>query len=112
MLAFYYASINRQDACTEKGRMNRLATGFSKKLENHGHMVALYFMHLQLCRVHKTLRVTPAMEAGLTDHVWEMEEMLFAFRVVGFRENCTTTQHTLNMKVEDSSARYGHCRST
>lgn len=57
-------------------RFTRLTNGFSKKLENHGHMVALYFMHYNFCRVHKTLRVTPAMEAGLTDHVWEMDELI------------------------------------
>jgi IS1 family transposase len=57
-------------------RFTRLTNGFSKKLENHGHMVALYFMHYNYCRVHKTLRVTPAMEAGLTDHVWNIEELI------------------------------------
>jgi IS1 family transposase len=57
-------------------RFTRLTNGFSKKLENHGHMVALYFMHYNYCRVHKTLRVTPAMEAGLTDHVWAIEELI------------------------------------
>lgn len=56
-------------------RFTRLTNAFSKKLENHGHMVALYFMHYNYCRVHKSLRVTPAMEAGLTDHVWEIEEL-------------------------------------
>ncbi len=48
----------------------------SKKLENHGHMIALYFMHYNYCKIHSTLRVTPAMEAGLADHVWEVEELL------------------------------------
>jgi IS1 family transposase len=57
-------------------RFTRLTNGFSKKIENHGHMVALYFMHYNFCRVHKTLRVTPAMEAGLADHVWTIEELL------------------------------------
>ncbi len=57
-------------------RFTRLTNGFSKKLENHGHAVALYFMHYNFCRVHKTLRVTPAMEAGLTDHVWTLEELV------------------------------------
>jgi hypothetical protein len=57
-------------------RLTRLTNAFSKKLENHGHMVALYFMHYNFCRVHKTLRVTPAMEAGLTDHVWTMDELV------------------------------------
>jgi len=56
-------------------RFTRLTNGFSKKLENHGHMVALYFLHYNFCRVHKTLRVTPAMEAGLADHIWTLEEL-------------------------------------
>jgi IS1 family transposase len=57
-------------------RFTRLTNGFSKKLENHGHAVALYFMHYNFCRVHKTLRVTPAMEAGLADHIWSLEELI------------------------------------
>jgi IS1 family transposase len=57
-------------------RFTRLTNGFSKKLENHGHAVALYFMHYNFCRVHKTLRVTPAMEAGLAHHVWTLEELV------------------------------------
>jgi IS1 family transposase len=57
-------------------RFTRLTNGFSKKLENHGHAVALYFLHYNFCRVHKTLRVTPAMEAGLADHVWTLEELI------------------------------------
>jgi IS1 family transposase len=50
-------------------RLTRLTNGFSKKFENHAHAVALHFMHYNFCRIHKTLRVTPAMEAGLSDHV-------------------------------------------
>lgn len=57
-------------------RFTRLTNGFSKKIENHGHAVALHFMHYNFCRVHKTLRVTPAMEAGLSQHVWSMEELI------------------------------------
>jgi IS1 family transposase len=57
-------------------RFTRLTNGFSKKIENHAYSVALYAMHYNFCRVHKTLRVTPAMEAGLTNHVWTIEEML------------------------------------
>ena len=53
-----------------------LTNGFSKKLENHGHMVALYFFHYNFIRIHQTLCVTPAMEAGITDHVWSLEEMV------------------------------------
>ena len=70
--------VERQNLSMRMGmrRFTRLTNGFSKKLENHGHMVALYFMHYNFCRVHKTLRVTPAMQAGLTDRVWEIEYLL------------------------------------
>jgi len=70
--------VERQNLSMRMGmrRFTRLTNGFSKKLENHGHAVALYFMHYNFCRVHKTLRVTPAMEAGLTDHVWTVEELV------------------------------------
>jgi len=61
-------------------RFTRLTNGFSKKIENHGHAVALHFMHYNFCRVHKTLRVTPAMEAGVTDHVWTIEELISLLR--------------------------------
>ena len=57
-------------------RFTRLTNAFSKKIDNHGHAVALYFMFYNFCRVHQTLRVTPAMEAGLTDHVWNVEELI------------------------------------
>ncbi len=53
-------------------RFTRLTNGFSKKVENHAAAVALHFMHYNFCRVHQTLRVTPAMEAGLSDHVWSL----------------------------------------
>jgi IS1 family transposase len=57
-------------------RFTRLTNAFSKKVENHAHNVALHFMHYNFCRVHQTLRVAPAMEAGLADHVWEIEELV------------------------------------
>lgn len=57
-------------------RMTRLTNAFSKKAENHAHSMALYFMHYNFVRVHQTLRVTPAMEAGVTDHVWTFEEVV------------------------------------
>jgi hypothetical protein len=47
--------------------------GDSKKVENLAHAVSLHFMYYNFCRVHQTLRVTPAMEAGITDHVWSLE---------------------------------------
>ena len=70
--------VERQNLSMRMGmrRFTRLTNGFSKKLENHGHAVALYFMHYNFCRVHKTLRVTPAMEAGLTDQIWTLEELV------------------------------------
>lgn len=57
-------------------RFTRLTNAFSKKAENHAHAVSLFFMFYNFCRIHKTLRVTPAMEAGLTDHVWNIEEIV------------------------------------
>lgn len=57
-------------------RFTRLTLGFSKKIENHIHALALYTFHYNFCKIHKTLRVTPAMEAGLTDHVWGIDEII------------------------------------
>jgi hypothetical protein len=57
-------------------RFTRLTNAFSKKLENHAAMVALYFMFYNFARVHQTLRVTPAMEAGISDHVWNIAEIV------------------------------------
>lgn len=57
-------------------RFTRLTNGFSKKIENHAYAVAIHYMHYNFCRIHKSLRVTPAMEAGLTGHAWTIEEML------------------------------------
>jgi hypothetical protein len=57
-------------------RFTRLTNGFSKKLENHCHALALYFVHYNFIRIHKTLRVTPAMAAGSTDRIWNWEEII------------------------------------
>lgn len=54
----------------------RLTNGFSKKVENLAYAVALHFMHYNFARIHKTLRVTPAMEAKVADHVWTLEEIV------------------------------------
>jgi len=62
-------------------RFTRLTNGFSKKVENHGHAIALHYMHYNFCRVHQTLRVTPAMEAGITDHVWSVQEIIAILQV-------------------------------
>jgi len=65
--------VERQNLTMRMGtrRFTRLTNGFSKKAENHAAMVAIHFMHHNFARIHKTLRVTPAMAAGLADHVWE-----------------------------------------
>lgn len=57
-------------------RFTRLTNAFSKKLDNLKAAVALHFMHYNFCRVHQTLRVTPAMEAGLSNHVWTLNELV------------------------------------
>lgn len=53
----------------------RLTNAFSKKVENHAHHIALHYMHYNFCRIHKTLRVTAAMEARVSDHAWNVEEL-------------------------------------
>jgi hypothetical protein len=57
-------------------RFTRLTNAFSKKVENHAAAIALYFMYYNFARVHQTLRVTPAMEAGIATHVWSIEEIV------------------------------------
>lgn len=57
-------------------RFARLSNGFSKKVENHEHMLALHYMYYNFSRIHQTLRCTPAMEAGVSDHVWELNEII------------------------------------
>jgi IS1 family transposase len=57
-------------------RFSRLTSAFSKKVENHAAAVALWFMYYNFCRVHQTLRVTPAMGAGISNHVWTIEELV------------------------------------
>jgi IS1 family transposase len=57
-------------------RFTRLTNGFSKKVENHEHSVAVHYMYYNFGRIHMSLRVTPAMEAGISDHVWSLEEII------------------------------------
>jgi len=57
-------------------RFTRLTNAFSKKLDNLKAACALHFAYYNFCRIHQTLRVTPAMEAGLTDHIWTLKELL------------------------------------
>ncbi len=57
-------------------RFTRLTNAFSKKIENHEAAIALHYMYYNFARVHQTLRVTPAMEAGISDHVWSLKEIV------------------------------------
>ena len=57
-------------------RFTRLTNGFSKKVENLEAAVALHYMHYNFCRIHQSLRVTPAMEAGVSQHVWSLDELI------------------------------------
>ena len=57
-------------------RFTRLTNAFSKKVSNHCLSVAIYFMHYHFCRIHQTLRVTPAMAADYSNHVWELAEVI------------------------------------
>lgn len=57
-------------------RFTRLTNAFSKKVENHAHAIALHFMYYNFCRIHKTLRVTPAMEAKVTERLWNVEDIV------------------------------------
>lgn len=70
--------VERQNLNLRMGvrRFTRLTNAFSKKFENHCHMLAIYHAYYNFCRVHQTLRVTPAMESGLADHVWSLNEMV------------------------------------
>ena len=61
-------------------RFTRLTNGHSKKLENHEHAVAIHYMYYNFGRIHQSLRVTPVMEAGLSDHVWSIEEIIALLR--------------------------------
>ena len=69
--------VERQNLNLRMGvrRFTRLTNAFSKKFENHCHMVAIYHAYYNFCRVHQTLRVTPAMEAGIADQVWTLREL-------------------------------------
>ena len=70
--------VKRYDKPQHSRNLSRLSNGFSKKLDNLKAAVCLWFAFYNFCRVHQTLRVTPAMEAGLTDHVWTIAELLGA----------------------------------
>lgn len=68
--------VERQNLSMRMGmrRFTRLTNAFSKKVENHAHAISIYFMHYNFVRIHQTLRVTPAMAAGVTDKLWSLED--------------------------------------
>ena len=70
--------VERQNLTMRMGmrRFTRLTNAFSKKVENLEHAVSIHFMHYNFCRIHKPLRVTPAMAAGLSDRVWEIADLV------------------------------------
>ena len=72
------SDVERQNLTTRMSmrRFTRLTNGFSKKLDNHMHALALYFVNHNFCRIHKTLRMSPAMAGGVTDRLWSLEDVI------------------------------------
>ena len=70
--------VERQNLTMRMGmrRFTRLTNAFSKKVENHKHAVALHYMYYNFVRIHSSLRVTPAMAAGVTDKLWSVEDIV------------------------------------
>lgn len=71
-----YAERNNLNVRMHSHRMTRLTNAFSKKMENHAHAMALHFLYYNFVRIHKTLRTTPAMAARVTEHLWEMSDVV------------------------------------
>ena len=61
-------------------RFTGLTNAHSKKVENHRHALALYFMYYNFARIHQTLQITPAMQAGVTDHVFILDETVILLK--------------------------------
>jgi hypothetical protein len=70
--------VERQNLNMRMGmrRFTRLPNAFSKKIENHGHSLAMYFLYYNFVRIHKTLKMSPAMAAGVTNKLWNVEDIL------------------------------------
>src|SRR6266571_4078731 len=71
-----YAERNNLNVRMHSRRLTRLTNAFSKKIENHSHAMALHFMYYNFVRIHKTLRTTPAMAAGVTKRLWEIGDIV------------------------------------
>ena len=85
-------------------RFTRLTNGFSKKVEKLEYAVALHFMHYNFCRIHQSLRGTPAMEAGVTDRLWEIEDILALLE--SEKSNCPTSLRAVDLTL---SGGHGVC---
>ncbi len=84
-----YSERNNLNVRMHTRRMTRLTNAFSKKIENHSHAMALHFLYYNFVRIHQTLKVTPAMAAGVTKRLWEMKdvvEMLEAWEATQLRQ--------------------------
>jgi hypothetical protein len=68
--------VERHNLTMSMRRFTRLTNAFSKKIQNHAAMVAIHAVHYNFARIHKTLRITPSMAAGLSDHVWSLKEIV------------------------------------
>ena len=82
-----YAERNNLNIRMHSRRMTRLTNAFSKKMENHAHAMALHFLYYNFVRIHKTLKVTPAMAAGVTDRLWEVHDMVAVLEAWETTEN-------------------------
>ena len=85
----------------QQRRFTRLTNGFSKKFEHHVAAIALYAMHYNFCRVHEALKITPAMQVGVTDHVWSISELIAA-ALDGTLPDGTTTENPMNLDRSDT----------
>ncbi len=85
----------------QQRRFTRLTNAFSKKFEHHCAAVALYAMHYNFYRVHEALRITPAMQLGVTDHVWSISELIAA-ALDGEWPPGTTTEDPMNLDRADT----------
>jgi IS1 transposase len=71
-----YVERNNLNVRMHSRRMTRLTNAFSKKIENHRHAMALHFLYYNFVRVHQTLKMSPAMAAGVTKRLWEMKDVV------------------------------------
>jgi hypothetical protein len=85
----------------QQRRFTRLTNAFSKKFEHHVAAFALYAAWYNFCRVHQTLRITPAMQLGVTDHVWSIGELIDA-ALDGELPTGTTTENPTNLDPADT----------